>query len=95
MPMCWTGEKRRMQKNQRKWPDSFLFRGALILLLGLAGSLCRANPEPPPPFVIHSLPDQARITIYSEYLRDPSGELDIHTVSQLPAMDHFLSLIHI
>ena len=30
MPMCWTGEKRRMQKNQRKWPDSFLFRGALI-----------------------------------------------------------------
>ncbi len=66
-----------------------LFRGALILLLSLAGSLCRANPEPPPPFVIHSLPDQARITIYSEYLRDPSGELDIHTVSQLPAMDHF------
>ena len=89
MPMCWTGEKRRMQKNQRKWPDSFLFRGALILLLSLAGSLCQANPEPPPPFVIHSLPDQARITIYSEYLRDPSGELDIHTASQLPAMDHF------
>ena len=55
----------------------------------MVGSLCRANPEPPPPFVIHSLPDQARITIYSEYLRDSSGELDIQAVSQHPATAGF------
>ncbi|MED5387549.1 MAG: response regulator [Pseudomonadota bacterium] len=81
-----------MQTNQHQWsnrPERHLFRLSLFWLLILASSLCQGNAEPPPPFVIHSLPDQARITIYSEYLRDPSGELDINTVSQSPAADHF------
>ena len=81
-----------MQTKQRKWlnkPDLTVIRGALFVLLTLVGGLCQASPEPPPPFVIHSLPDQARITIYSEYLRAPSGDLDIDTVSRPPATARF------
>lgn len=85
-----------MQTKQQKWQgsDLTLLKCALILLLAVAGNICQANPEPPPPFVIHSLPDQARITIYSEYLRAPSGEPGIDMINQLPAMAHFQPATH-
>ena len=36
---------------------------------------------PPPPYVVSSLPDNARLTIYSEYLPDPEGTLSLEAVT--------------
>ncbi len=47
-------------------PDSLLF----LLVLALCASANAVFADVPPPFVVHSQPDQARITIYSEYYRD-------------------------
>ena len=54
--------------------------GAVLLLLAAL-----AHAGPPPPYVISSLPERARITIYSEYLPDPGGAL---TVDQVASSDH-------
>lgn len=48
----------------------------LLLLFGAS-----AHASAPPPFVISSLPDDARITIYSEYLPDPGGKLTVDQVT--------------
>ncbi|MBL7250354.1 hybrid sensor histidine kinase/response regulator [Alloalcanivorax marinus] len=57
-----------------------LWLGAVLLLLAALG-----HAAPPPPYVISSLPERARITIYSEYLPDPGGTL---TVDQVAGGDH-------
>jgi len=49
--------------------------GALILVA------VSAEAAPPPPYVISSVPDNERITIYSEYLSDPDGELSLNDVT--------------
>ena len=40
-----------------------------------------AQGAPPPPYVVSSLPDNARLTIYSEYLPDPDGTLSLEAVT--------------
>ena len=50
-------------------PDSLFF----LLVLALCASANAVFADVPPPFVVHSQPDQARITIYSEYYRDASA----------------------
>ncbi|MBM1143699.1 response regulator [Alcanivorax sp. ZXX171] len=57
-----------------------LWLGALLLLVAALG-----RADPPPPYVISSLPERARITIYSEYLPDPGGDL---SVARVAAGDH-------
>jgi len=66
-------------------PDSLFF----LLVLALCASANAVFADIPPPFVVHSQPDQARITIYSEYYRDASGNADIGTISQPPVTGHF------
>ena len=66
-------------------PDSLFF----LLVLALCASANAVFADVPPPFVVHSQPDQARITIYSEYYRDASGDADIGTISQPPVTGHF------
>ena len=45
----------------------------------LIGGLARA--DTPPPYVISGPLDEARITIYSEYLSDPDGALTVDIAS--------------
>ena len=71
-----------MQNNkpmQRLFKPESLF---WLLVLALCGITNSVFADAPPPFVIHSEPDQARITIYSEYYRDADGNSDIDTISQ-------------
>ncbi len=79
-----------MQSNQTTWwnrPEP-LALVLMIVLLCLSG-MARATAEPPPPFIIHSLPNDARITIYSEYLRDSDASLTIQQVSRAPIASQF------
>lgn len=62
-------------------PDHLL-RLFIIVLGWLAGQALAA---PPPPYVIDSVDDQARITIYSEYLIDTERSL---TLTDLRSGDH-------
>jgi CheY-like chemotaxis protein/signal transduction histidine kinase len=48
----------------------------LLVLLATA-----VQGAPPPPYVISSLPDNERITIYSEYLPDPNGTLSLEAIT--------------
>ncbi|MCG8394379.1 MAG: response regulator [Pseudomonadales bacterium] len=77
-----------MQTHTRK-KQSKPERLILLLMLVMFAGISQAHPEPPPPFVIHSNPDQARITIYSEALRDPESSLDIDAVTRHPTTDRF------
>lgn len=38
--------------------------------------------DTPPPYVIHTQPANAKLTIYSELLHDLDGDIDIHTITQ-------------
>ncbi|EKF73343.1 sensor histidine kinase/response regulator [Alcanivorax hongdengensis A-11-3] len=77
-----------MRQTLQRWlnrPDS-LFTFVALTLLALAGPV---SADPPPPYVINSVPDQARITIYSEYLRDDSGQLGIQALASGRLDDRF------
>ncbi|MDX1802526.1 MAG: response regulator [Alcanivorax sp.] len=68
-----------MRQQLHQWlnkPDHLIITLALALL-ALAGDAFAAEP---PPFVINSAPDQARITIYSEFLQDDSHQLSLDDV---------------
>ena len=43
--------------------------------------LATALQAAPPPYVVSSLPDNARLTIYSEYLPDPDGTLSLEAIT--------------
>ncbi|MEQ3635579.1 response regulator [Alcanivorax sp.] len=60
-----------------------------LLVLVLWASTNAVFADIPPPFVVHSEPDQARITIYSEYYPDTNEEGDISTIRQPPISNHF------
>ncbi|MZR63638.1 hybrid sensor histidine kinase/response regulator [Alcanivorax sp. DP30] len=79
-----------MQSNTTTWPNKpeYLF-GLLMIALLLLSSMARGAAEPPPPYIIHSLPDDARVTIYSEYLRDDEGTLTIQQVSSPTSAERF------
>jgi CheY-like chemotaxis protein len=51
----------------------------LIAMLWLLASTAQASA--PPPFVISSTPANARVTIYSEYLPDPGGDLGVEDLA--------------
>jgi len=79
-----------MQSNKTLWwnrPEQFVWL-MVIALLCLTG-MAQGAAEPPPPYIIHSLPNDARVTIYSEYLQDTNGDLTIHQVSNGPIADRF------
>ncbi|ASK33038.1 hybrid sensor histidine kinase/response regulator (plasmid) [Alcanivorax sp. N3-2A] len=71
-----TGDRSPCQ--QRRRPAAFWW--PLIVLTTLLASASHASP--PPPFVIGSLPQDARITIYSEYLPDPGGTLSVADIAR-------------
>ena len=79
-----------MQSKTTIWlnrPEHLL--GLLMSALLLLCSMAEGATEPPPPYIIHSLPDDARVTIYSEYLRDDAGTLTIQQVSSEPMVAQF------
>ncbi|MCK0153326.1 response regulator [Alcanivorax sp. S6407] len=80
-----------MQSKRTTWQNKpeFLIGLMMMALLCLSG-MARGASEPPPPYIIHSLPNDARVTIYSEYLRDDDGTLTIQQVSSPPVEDRFL-----
>ncbi|MEE3319665.1 MAG: response regulator [Pseudomonadota bacterium] len=79
-----------MQINKTIWhnrPETLL--GLLMMVLLCLSGTARAVSEPPPPFIIHTLPADARVTVYSEYLRDEDGTLSVQQVSRKPIADQF------
>lgn len=79
-----------MRSNRTTWlnkPD-ILACFWMAVLLCLCGRVDAAA-EPPPPYIIHSLPNDARITIYSEYLQDDDGTLGVEQVSNTHLSEQF------
>jgi len=72
------GASRRTPKAERKRSARAWARWLPGLLVLLATAVQGA---PPPPYVVSSLPDNERITIYSEYLPDPDGTLSLEAVT--------------
>ena len=79
--MCWIGKRRRMMPPRTFWPRNNTPARWLPLIFGLLWLVAgRAWAAPPPPFVVNSEPDNARITIYSEYLPDPDNHYSLEDV---------------